>query len=116
MTLAMHIIDLLCLPNSRQLLNAVAESIRTKAKAEGITPAAAHDFILPKAALAKKEGSKKPWAFWFSDQEYDRKEEATTQGQNPSPLAAPEPASERIRRQREAEREAAQKRSGGVSA
>ncbi len=114
LSLAMHIIEILCLPNSRQLLNAVTESIRTKAKAGGITPAAAHDFILLKAALAQKEGTKKPWPFWFSDQEYDRQAEATLQGQTLSPVAAPEPASGRIRQQLEAEREAAQKGTGGV--
>jgi hypothetical protein len=116
LSLAMHIAETLCLPNTRHLLSAVAESIRTKAKAERITSAAAHDVILRRAALAKKEGVKKPWPFWFSDQEYDRKGEATTQGQNPSPVAAPEPASERMKRQLEAERQAMQKGSGGVSA
>jgi uncharacterized protein YdaU (DUF1376 family) len=71
--IARHLLEILSLPIDRALLTAVSESIRTLAKARGITLAAAHDLILPKAALAKEEGVRKPWPFWFRDQEYDRK-------------------------------------------
>jgi len=70
--LARHLLETLCVPIDPTLLQAVSESIRTKAKAEKISPAAAHDLILPKAALAKQQGVRK-WLFWFRDEEYNKK-------------------------------------------
>ena len=70
--LAVHLIEFLGIPTNPPLLTAVAESIRAKAHADGITPASAHNFILRRGALAKKQGQPKAWLFWFRDADYDR--------------------------------------------
>jgi hypothetical protein len=70
--LAAHLIEFLGIPTNPPLLMAVAESIRAKAHAEKTTPASAHNFILLRAALAKKQGQSKTWLFWFRDADYDR--------------------------------------------
>jgi hypothetical protein len=55
------------------IFRAVTESIRVKAESDGTSAVGAANSILLKAALAKKQGMKKPWRFWFEDQDYDKK-------------------------------------------
>lgn len=73
------LLERLGIPSNNTIFRAVAESIRTKAISTSTTATDAANAILLKAALAKKEGIRKPWRFWFEDQEYDKrsKTEAT---------------------------------------
>jgi hypothetical protein len=69
---ATHIVNILGLPLSHQLMTAVMAAVRAKAKAGSMSVEAAADFILAKAALAQKENPPKVWVFWFGDGRYER--------------------------------------------
>jgi len=55
-SLAAHIVEVLCLPDSPQLRDDIAESIRSKAHTNGITAVAAHDRVLLEAAVDWQAG------------------------------------------------------------
>ena len=65
--LAAHIVKVLSLPDSPQLRDAIAATIRSKSQAKGITAVAAHDRVLLETALAMQEG--RPLPFGCADQE-----------------------------------------------
>ncbi len=71
--LAMHLLERLGVPRNPALLMAVSESIQLVSKADGTSLAAAHDFLLTKATLARQSGLEKPWRFWFEDEDYNLK-------------------------------------------
>lgn len=54
--LAAHIVEVLGLPDSTQLRDAIAATICSKSQAKGITVVAAHDRVLLETALALQEG------------------------------------------------------------
>jgi DNA-binding transcriptional ArsR family regulator len=71
--LAVHLVELLGIPMNPPLLAAVGESIRVKAVSERVSAASAHDFILRKAVIAKRDGPPNSWLYWFRDARYDQK-------------------------------------------
>jgi hypothetical protein len=66
-----RILELLGIPFNPNMLQAVLESIRTKARADGTTHAAAGNTIMARAALAKQENTPDNWLYWFRDARYD---------------------------------------------
>jgi len=69
--LARRILDVLGIPSNSQILQAVTESLRVKAKADGCSIEVAANKIAGRAAIVKRESPPESWLFWFRDARYD---------------------------------------------